>query len=43
VTSVREAFCPGVQSQPCQIVHATIATGAEKGRRIGQGRVTLRH
>jgi uncharacterized membrane protein len=34
VTSVREAFCAGVQSQRCQFVHATIKTGAEKGKHI---------
>ena len=34
VTSVREAFCAGFSSQRCQVVHATVETGAEKGKRI---------
>ena len=34
VTSVREAFCAGVASQRCQLVHATIETGAEKGKHV---------
>jgi uncharacterized membrane protein len=34
VTSVRESFCAGFSSQRCQFVHATIETGAEKGKHI---------
>jgi uncharacterized membrane protein len=34
VTRVREAFCAGVPNQRCQFVHATIETGAEKGKQI---------
>jgi uncharacterized membrane protein len=34
VTSVREAFCAGVANQRCQLVHATIKTGAEKGKHV---------
>jgi uncharacterized membrane protein len=34
VTSVREAFCAGVQSQHCQFVRATIKTGPEKGKQV---------
>jgi uncharacterized membrane protein len=34
VTSVREAFCAGFSSQRCQFVHATVETGAERGKHI---------
>jgi uncharacterized membrane protein len=34
VDSVREGFCAGLVTQQCQLVKATIESGAEKGKRI---------
>jgi uncharacterized membrane protein len=34
VDTVREGFCAGFETQSCQFAHATIESGAEKGKRI---------